>query len=399
MANIDVMPLDSAPAGQKAIEYVERKGIGHPDTLIDGIAERASMELSKYYLDNFGTILHHNVDKGLIVGGASDVAFGKGKITTPIEVIIAGRAANSFQGAAIPVDDIVIKAARDYLEENTRFLNVENEVVIESKVKKGSANLMQIFSRRSDVPLSNDSSFAVGFAPLTETERLTLEIERFLNGKEMKAKMPAVGEDVKVLCVRNREKITATVAIAFVAPLLESFDDYVSAKEKVTEEINRFSKTITKKEVAVTVNNGDSHEKREVYITKSGLSCESGDDGSVGRGNRVNGLITPMRPMTLEAAAGKNPVSHVGKLYSVLARDIAEDIVNLHKEVKECYVHIAAQIGRRIDDPENISLMLSMHEGKNIDSIRSKAKDIVGSALENIGYLTRELVDGKHSVF
>ena len=54
-----------------------------------------------------------------------------------------------------------------------------------------------------------------------------------------------------------------------------------------------------------------------IYLTVTGLSAEQGDDGEVGRGNRVNGLITPSRAMSLEAAAGKNAVAHVGKLYNL----------------------------------------------------------------------------------
>jgi S-adenosylmethionine synthetase len=56
--------------------------------------------------------------------------------------------------------------------------------------------------------------------------------------------------------------------------------------------------------------------------------------GRVGRGNRVCGLITPYRPMTLEAAAGKNPYNHVGKLYNLCAQQICERIVSELKNVQ-----------------------------------------------------------------
>ncbi len=112
------------------IEYVERKGKGHPDTLIDGIVERASIDLSKAYIEKFGSILHHNLDKGLIIGGNSYATFGKSKIIRPIEIILAGRATRSYEGKDIPVDEIVKKAASDYLQENTRFLDIKNEVIM-----------------------------------------------------------------------------------------------------------------------------------------------------------------------------------------------------------------------------------------------------------------------------
>jgi len=76
-----------------------------------------------------------------------------------------------------------------------------------------------------------------------------------------------------------------------------------------------------------------------LYLTATGTSAEQGDDGQVGRGNRVNGLITPYRPMTLEAAAGKNPVSHVGKTYNIAARQICDKIVDdLNVENVDCYL-------------------------------------------------------------
>ena len=101
MKNITIMKSNKTPLYKQEIEYVERKGRGHPDSLIDGIVENASIELSKWYLDNFGIVLHHNVDKGLIVGGESKVEFGKGIITRPIEVIIAGRATSRFMNKKI----------------------------------------------------------------------------------------------------------------------------------------------------------------------------------------------------------------------------------------------------------------------------------------------------------
>ncbi|MDG7049427.1 MAG: methionine adenosyltransferase, partial [Nitrososphaerota archaeon] len=61
---------DERSLGQ--IEFVERKGAGHPDTVCDRASEELSMALSRYYLDNFGRVLHHNVDKCVLVGGRSE---------------------------------------------------------------------------------------------------------------------------------------------------------------------------------------------------------------------------------------------------------------------------------------------------------------------------------------
>ncbi|MCL4387570.1 methionine adenosyltransferase [Candidatus Marsarchaeota archaeon] len=396
--NIRVAEGFSTVVAEQPVEYVERKGIGHPDSLIDGIMESVSTGLSNAYIDSTGKILHHNVDKGLIIGGASEASFGNGSITKPIEVILAGRAARSYQDINIDVDGIAIKAAKDYLREHTRFLDIEKEVLFQSKILKGSADLSEIFDRNTDVPLANDTSFGIGFAPFTKTERLVLETEKMLNSLEYKKSHPEVGEDVKVMGIRDMDDISLTVAIAFVSAKIQSQEDYSKKKEEVRKDIISFAKKLTGNDVDVILNNGDN-KSGKVYITKSGLSCEAGDDGSVGRGNRVNGLITPFRRMSLEAAAGKNPVNHIGKIYNVLAKEIANDIVTLYPQVKECNVSIVSQIGRKIDDPKHLDVKISTEKREELDNIRKKVNDIAEQSLENIGYLTHEIISGKHSMF
>ncbi len=400
MSNIMVVDCEAQLTTDLPLEYVERKGKGHPDSLMDGIAENASLALGRYYVDNFGQILHYNLDKGLIIGGSSQVSFGKGQITAPIDITVGGRATKAFDGVQIPVDEIAIKAAREYLRDNTRFLDVENEVVINTKIRQGSADLSQIFTRNTDAThLANDTSFGFGFAPLTETEQLTLDIERFLNSAQYKKERPMVGEDIKVMSVRENGRISVTLAIAFVAHLVPSIEDYMEQKEGITADALKLAKTKTKKDIEIAINNGDFYDRKEIYLTKSGLSCEAGDDGQVGRGNRVNGLITPFRRMSLEAAAGKNPSNHVGKIYNVLAREIALDVVKIYPNVKECSVSIVSQIGRKIDDPKNLGIELKMEKGAKSESIRSKVKDIAEDALSNLEYITHELADGHYSMF
>jgi S-adenosylmethionine synthetase len=397
--NIYIEEINRIPVNNQATEYVERKGIGHPDTLIDGICERASIELSKYYLNEVGSILHHNVDKGLIVGGASTATFSKGVITKPIEIIIAGRATSEFQGRDIPVDDIAIKAARDYLKENTRFLDLDTEIVINSKIQRGSADLMQIFNRNSGMPLANDTSFGIGFAPFSETERIAIEIEHYLNSKAYKTKMPSVGEDIKVMGIRENNKITLIIAVAFVARFINNIYEYIHIKENLAKDAENFAKKFTKRNIEIFVNTGDSHETNEIYLTKSGLSCEAGDDGEVGRGNRINGIITPFRQMSLEAAAGKNPVNHVGKIYNVLSQEIAKDIIKQYPQIAECNISIISQIGRSIADPKNLSIKVIMENGENFKPIQGKVNAIAEEKLNNIKDLTMDIVLGKYSMF
>ena len=396
--NIRIAEGFSTIVAEQPVEYVERKGIGHPDSLIDGIMERVSTDLSIAYINSTGKILHHNVDKGLIIGGASDATYGNGRVTKPIEVILAGRAARSYQDINIDVDGIAINAAKNYLKEHTRFLDLEKEVIFQSKILKGSSDLGDIFDRNIDIPLANDTSFGIGFAPFTNTERLVLETERFLNGNAYKEKHPEVGEDVKVMGVRDMNDISLTVAIAFVSGKVQSSEDYEKKKDEVRHDIEEYAKKLIGSDVDVVVNNGDV-KNGKVYLTKTGLSCEAGDDGSVGRGNRVNGLITPFRKMSLEAASGKNPVNHIGKIYNILANEIANDIVKLYPQIKECNVSIVSQIGRKIDDPKHLDIKISTEKREELDNLRKKIYDVAEQSLDNIAYLTQEIVNGKHTMF
>ncbi len=400
--NISITKLNGIPVAAQRIEYVERKGIGHPDSLIDGIVDATSQALSREYLEKCGnTILHHNVDKGLIIGGATTAGFGKATMTKKIEVIVTGRATDRYNGVKIDVNGIAKEVATKYLKENTRFLDVNNEVIFVSKIAKGSSDLTDLFARikAKDVPLANDTSFGIGFAPFTDVEKLVLETEKYLNSKRYKQLIPAVGEDIKVMGLRDTDRYVLTIAIAFVSKHTKSLDQYLGYKERVKKDVRKFAERLIGKEVEVHINSADPQDSEAVYLTKTGLSCEAGDDGSVGRGNRVNGIITPFRPMSLEAAAGKNPVNHIGKIYNLLATQIASDVVREYPGVTECNLAIMSQIGKRIDEPLNLNIELYTENGTNFDNARSKAKYVAEGWLENLGEFTLDISLGKYKTF
>ncbi len=400
MKNITVHRLTSSPMNERHIEYVERKGIGHPDSLMDGIVDNVSVELCKIYNEELGFTLHHNVDKGLIIGGASQVKFGSGKITKKIEVIVTGRATSEYDGKRFKVDNIAVDAAKEYLQRTVRFLDLDKEVSFDSKIAQGSADLSNIFMRSREAPLANDTSFGVGYAPLSELENIVLRTERYLNSKEYKAKRPAVGEDIKIMGLREGNKIHLTVAIAFVAKFIKDINEYIEYKSAVEDDIIKYAKRITSKEISLDINNGDSIGTNDVYITKSGLSCEAGDDGAVGRGNRVNGLITPFRYMSLEAAAGKNPISHVGKIYNVFANELADAIIKESGgDIEECGIAVLSQIGRRISDPKNLGIDLIVAKGSDYSKVEKKARTTGEAWLDNIGELSAKIRLGKYQMF
>ena len=386
------------------IEFVERKGLGHPDYIADASSEESSRRLSRYYLERFSVILHHNLDKTLLVGGQANPVFGGGDLLHPIYIIVSGRATTEVirEGKIepIPVGRIVVEAVKDWIERNFRFLDPERHVIVDYKIGKGSVDLVKIFELGKKVPLANDTSVGVAFAPLTPLENLVLNVERYLNSKELKKKIPEVGEDVKVMGLRKGKNIELTVAAAMISHLIPDLNHYLSVKEQVIEEIyNLASKLVPEFDVKVYLNAADKPEKGIVYLTVTGTSAEHGDDGTTGRGNRVNGLITPNRPMSLEAAAGKNPVSHVGKIYNVLAERIATKIANKINEAKEVYVEILSQIGRPITDPWIASVRVIGNSEALPANVKHEIYSIVEEELDKTPLLTKLLLREETFVF
>lgn len=348
------------------IEMAERKGIGHPDTICDHIAEQVSIALCKYYLENFGSILHYNVDKALLVGGKSNPVYHGGKMIKPIELYIAGRATTEAKGKIIPIEDIAVQAAKHWLSNNIRFLDVEKHIHIIPKIRAGSNDLTELFQRfsKGEIPLANDTSFGVGYYPYSAIEKNVLDIEILLNNKSTKEKFPFIGEDIKVMGVQNTQQAQFTIAIAIIDKFISNIEDYVHKINEVKEFITAQFGFI---DTEIQINTADNYKTESIYLTVTGTSAEGGDDGQVGRGNRVNGLITPYRPMSLEASAGKNPVSHIGKIYNHFAFDLSRAIVENHF-AEEANVFIVSQIGKPITQPQllHIKLKNSTVEKKRI---------------------------------
>jgi len=395
--NIVIETAKCVPPSQLEVEMVERKGLGHPDTLADGIVEEISRSLCKEYVKEFGRILHHNVDKGQVCAGGSEPAFGGGKITKPIYILLSGRATFEADGKKIPVEEIATGATKNYLKRTIRNIDVERGLVFNFRVSPGAKDLVDLFLRGPKVPFANDTSIGAGFAPLSDVERLVLSIEEYLNSSQYKKSHPEVGEDIKVLGTRNGKQIRVSVAAAFVSKYVSSLKDYIEKKAALKSDIEKFAEKSVGRKVDIFLNTADDEKKGSVYITVTGTSAEMGDDGAVGRGNRVNGLITPLRHMVLEAAAGKNPVSHTGKIYSIAATQIAERIVKEYPDVKNASVLLLSQIGKPIDQPLIASVSLA-YEGA-FEKIEPRIRSTVDHSLENITEITNKIVEGKVRVF
>jgi len=393
LANITIGTLDFPKVSEQPVEIVERKGTGHPDTICDALGEELSIALSELYIKECGAIMHHNVDKALLIGGIADPQFGGGTIISPIEIYLTGRAINELNGKRLPVEELAIETAHKWLKDNIPNLDITNHVIIYPKIKPGSKDLVELFERfqlKGEIPLANDTSFGTGYAPFDDTETIVYELERALNSKEFKKDHPYVGEDIKIMGVRNEDKIRITIAMAFVDKYVKNLKDYIEKKEIVQNYAYSLAQKLTDRHVDVFLNTADDEENCSVYITVTGTSAEAGDDGEIGRGNRVNGLITPYRPMSLEAAAGKNPVSHIGKIYNTAAMDMAERIVAEIEEVEETYVYLVSQIGKPITEPQVCDIKL--RTSKDIKGIEEKVREIAQEELNNLPYTWKKFL-------
>ena len=382
MRNIVIEPL-KCPIKQQKVELVERKGTGHPDYICDLCCEAVSMALSKEYIRRFGTVLHHNVDKGLLVAGRSSPKFGGGKVINPIKLVVAGRATSRVGNKQIDVKGIALKAVKKELSK-FRYLK-DKDIKIIINIKEGAANLQEVFKK--EVAVANDTSFGVAHYPLSRLEFIVKNVAYLINSRLFLSKFKAVGEDIKVLGLRKGNKIRLTIAIAFVDKYIKSMDEYITVKQKVLDYIQRF----VGENIEIDLNTLDDTTKDEkgVYLTVTGLSAEHGDDGNTGRSNRTNGLITPNRPISLEATAGKN-INHPGKLYQVMAYEIAKRISKL-KGVHECVVKLASQIGNPLDDPQIVSMV--------VDGNNPKIEKVADSVFRNIKKIQKDIVKGKYELF
>jgi len=396
--NIRVEPVAGQAVEDQAVEIVERKGLGHPDSICDGIAEAVSRALAREYVERFGTVLHYNTDETQLVAGDAAPAFGGGEVLEPIYLLITGRATKEYRGETFPAETIALRAAREYLRELLPDLDFGTEVTVEARLGEGSGDLKEVFGEEGRVPMSNDTSFGVGHAPLTETERIVLETERRLNGPYAE-EHPELGPDVKVMGKREGEQIDVTVAAAVVDAYVDGMDGYRGAVDSVREFVQELAAEHTDRSVSVHVNTADDFEQGSIYLTTTGTSAEQGDDGSVGRGNRANGLITPNRSMSMEATSGKNPVNHVGKIYNLLSTEIASAVVEEVDGIREIRVRLLSQIGQPIDRPHVADASVVTAEGVAVADVRPAVERIVDRELADVAAITQRVIDGELSTF
>ena len=391
--SIWIEALSATPVGRRKVEIVERKGVGHPDTICDSIAEAVSQGLCRVYLEQAGRVLHHNADKALLVAGVSEPRLGGGVVTEPMRMIIGDRATCSWKGVSIPVAEIAVEAAEHWIRQHLRFVEPERHLRFENALRPGSGQLVDVFER--DGIGANDTSVGVGYAPLTETEQLVLATEKLVNSSAFKQLFPVAGEDVKVMGVRVERSLELTLAVAFVDRFVESergyTDSKVAMRERLLEEIRPKLSAIESLDIVINALDREERGVDGMYLTVLGTSAEGGDSGEVGRGNRVNGLISFQRPLSLEAAAGKNPVSHVGKIYNLLAQRMATRAHTAVQGLEEVRIFLCSRIGCPIERPWIASAQVCLAEGVEIGDVREGLLSVLEHELAGVPEFVQRL--------
>lgn len=399
---IVIEPYRGQPVVDQRLEIVERKGVGHPDYICDAVMEAISVALSAAYVREYGSVLHHNIDKGLLSAGTVKTGFGGGRMVRPMELFIGDRATFSAAGKEIPVAEIAVEAARDWLGRHLRHVDPDEHLRYRVLLAPGSEELTDIFLRPGRVRPANDTSAAVGYYPFSPTEQAVLDLERHLNSAAFKESFPETGEDVKVMGLREGNKLQLTVAMPLLARFVTSESDYFARKEAVVQAIEQFLQPRMDgfDQIRVDLNALDEPGRGlgGVYLSLLGTSAEDADSGQVGRGNRVNGLIAMGRPLGTEAAAGKNPVSHVGKIYNVLAHQLAKMIHEQCDGVREVYVFLLSRIGAPIDRPQAATAQVVLRDGASQAEVVRKGEEILARELSGMARFCRDLSRGAYPV-
>jgi len=399
MDEIHIQEIIGPTAGEGAVEIVERKGLGHPDTICDHVMERISQALYREYLRRCGRIMHYNCDKGLLVAGQVERCFGGGRVLEPMRLVIGDRATLVQE---FDVTQVAVETAKSWFRENLPEVDPERHLAFQVEFKGGSEELTGIFREPAAVAIANDTSAAVGYAPLTETERLALDAERFLNAPKFKINCPESGTDIKIMAIRIGEQLNLTVAMPLLDKWVANEADYFRRKEAMRLALVSYLKSRLDRirDATVSMNSLDRSGLglSGIYLSVLGTSAEDADSGEVGRGNQVNGVIALNRPRGSEAAAGKNPVSHVGKIYNVLTHLLARQIHHEVSGVREVIVWLCSRIGDPVDRPQVASVQVKLEKGVYMTEVTDPIRRIVTREFARLQSFCQALAEGKYPI-
>lgn len=395
--NISIKENENIFVGDSDFELVERKGVGHPDTMCDAIAERASRNYSQYCIKKFGKVANHWFDKVMLIGGEADTSYGKGIVMKPYTIVFAGKVSYAVGDIEIPVNEILFQSTGEVLSEVLTGFIPEKHIVIINKLVDyqgaGRANRRYRPESIDELPelansalVSNDCNLLSGYAPLSTLESIVLETERYINGREFKMNNPDTGWDVKLFGRRKKNDFELLVNMPFLAKDINTLEEYFSRKKEIQNQIEKFIDNNYQVNIKVSMNATDRNGKP--YLTALGSVADTGDVGVVGRGNRINGLITPMRPMSIEAPAGKNPIDHTGKIYGVLAMEIADKIYKFVKHPVDVHIYTAKESS--LNNPDEI--IVKIYEWNRNEEELRQINQIINGLVSDVGDISRKII-------
>ncbi|MGB5166973.1 MAG: methionine adenosyltransferase [Acidimicrobiia bacterium] len=348
------LTINQRPLFRPPVEFVERKGSGHPDTICDHLAEDLARDLARTSLEQTGRVQHFNVDKAIFAAGSVDIGFGGGEHSKRSRLVLVGKV--NFTDQWRPDVEALTDDTRD------RLLRILPDATpdafdVEIWLNQSAADLADVVTQghHDGVPRANDTSFAALSVPLSALEDVVYRLEHYLNSAAYRDQVP-IGRDIKVMGARHGSEVVATVAVPVLARKVHDRITYDQVIERVRIDALALVRDVFGENTTVRVNQADTPDSQ--YLTLTGTSAEAGDDGQVGRGNRFGGLITPYRPMSLEAAAGKNPAAHVGKTYHAFADDMSRRIVD-ETGADEATIRMLSSIGHPVTEPQMVHVEIA----------------------------------------
>ncbi|MED1060306.1 methionine adenosyltransferase [Bacillus mycoides] len=381
--------INQTQNGLKDTELVERKGIGHPDTICDAIAERCSQNYSLYFHRKYKRIAHHWFDKVMLIGGESNIDFGVAKIIKPYKIIVAGKCAKKFNNEEVPLMDIFKMSCKEVLENCLTGFDIEKHLIIidETVDHQGAGRKSSRYRPESIKDLakidssnlvSNDCNLLSSHYPLTKIENIVLDIEHYINGKQFKKIFPQTGWDVKVVGLRNKLEYELLINIPILAAYVKNLDEYKSVIADVEKHLALYLEETYKENIRLNINPQDK--TNNPYLTVLGSAADTGDVGVVGRGNRINGIITPMQSMSIEAPAGKNPLDHTGKIYGLLTKQLAQLIAERTGTQVELHIYTFKEAPMK----QPAKVIVNIINGSVNDLEAQEIKTIINEGFNNI---------------
>ncbi|CRM79588.1 S-adenosylmethionine synthetase [Pseudomonas fluorescens] len=400
MSNVSIVTDSHSQVDGPATETVERKGYGHPDTLCDQISELTSVLYSQFCMKHFGRVAHHWFDKVMLIGGEAEIGFNEGRLLTPYEVILAGKAATWVGEVEIPVTALFKQAAISVLTTTLRNFSPDKDLVVTNRVRSGRGPGQAPSRYRpadandlngvSDAELvSNDCNVCSAYFPLSTLEEMVLNVDEYLLHGEGAQHFDYLGSDIKTVGWRKGTLFSLVVNVPFIADCVASYADYMEKCEALEEHLSAWLLSRWAQRTELVIN--PERRWKRAYLTVTGTVADTGDVGVTGRGNRMNGLITPGREMSIEAVAGKNPLDHTGKLYNALAGNIARSVYEAGGY--PCRVGISTVKGAPLKSPVDVNVVISAPTHA-LNALEPQVKTIIDAHLSRVHEISTDFIRG-----